>query len=170
MPVLCGSAFKNKGVQPLLDAVINYLPSPLDVPSVECAVPKSKKTIEVSPDDKAPFAALSFKISTDQHVGQLAYLRVYSGSVKSGEQVLNASTGKKERIGRLLQMHANKRQELDEVFAGDIVAVVGLKAVRTGETLCDPKRPVLLESIEFPEPVLTIAVEPKTQADSDRLL
>jgi elongation factor G len=170
VPVLCGSAFRNKGVQPLLDAVVDYLPSPLDVKPVVGHKPE-RDGAEVTrrADDKEPFAGLAFKIATDKHVGQLTYVRVYSGQMKSGEQVLNAATGKKERVGRLLQMHANKRQELDEAFAGDIVAMVGLKNVATGHTLCDPKHPVLLESIEFPEPVISIAVEAKTQADMEKL-
>ncbi len=170
VPVLCGSAFRNKGVQPLLDAVVDYLPSPLDVPAVEGTKPdKDGATAKRKADDNEPFAGLVFKIASDKHVGQLTYVRIYSGHLKSGDPVLNAATGKKERVGRLLQMHANKRQELDEAFAGDIVAMVGLKNVATGQTLCDPKHPILLESIEFPEPVIAIAVEAKTKADMDRL-
>ncbi len=170
VPVMCGSAFRHKGVQPLLDAVLDYLPSPLDVPPVEGEHP-DKKGVRMlrKADDGAPFAGLAFKIATDKHVGQLTYVRVYSGHVSSGDPVLNAATGKRERIGRLLQMHANKRQELDEAFAGDIVAMVGLKNVATGQTLCDPKSPILLESIDFPEPVISIAVEAKTKADMERL-
>jgi elongation factor G len=169
VPVLCGASFRNKGVQPLLDAVVDYLPSPLDVPPVEATDPRSGETVQRKPDDNAPFAALVFKLMTDKHVGHLTYMRVYSGRVKTGDAVLNASRGRKERVGRLLLMHANKRQEIPEAFAGDIVAVVGLKAASTGETLCDPKHPVLLESMDFPEPVLSIAIEPKTKADMDRL-
>jgi elongation factor G len=169
VPVLCGSAFRNKGVQPLLDAVVDYLPSPLDVKPVEGKHPDKGELITRKASDDEPLAALAFKIASDRHVGQLTYVRIYSGRMQTGEQVLNAATGKKERIGRLLQMHANKRQELEEAFAGDIVAVVGLKTVATGQTLCDPRHPILLESIEFPEPVISIAVEAKTKADMDKL-
>jgi elongation factor G len=169
VPVLCGSAFRNKGVQPLLDAVVDYLPSPLDVKPVEGKHPDKDELITRKASDDEPLAALAFKIASDKHVGQLTYVRIYSGRMQAGEQVLNAATGKKERIGRLLQMHANKRQELEEAFAGDIVAVVGLKTVATGQTLCHPKHPILLESIEFPAPVISIAVEAKTKADMDKL-
>jgi elongation factor G len=169
VPVLCGSAFKNKGVQTLLDAIVDYLPSPLDVPPIEGTKPGTHETVTRKADDNAPFAALAFKLMSDKHVGHLTYIRVYSGHAKTGDQVLNAARGRKERIGRLLQMHANKRQEIEEVFAGDIAAVVGLKAVATGETLCSVGHPVLLEPMEFPEPVLSIAIEPKTKADMDRL-
>jgi len=169
VPVLCGSAFKNKGVQPLLDAVVDYLPSPLDIPAVEGEKPKTGETITRRADDSEPFSALAFKIVSDKHSGHLTYLRVYSGHVKAGEQVFNVARGKKQRIGRFLQMHANKRQELDEVFAGDIVAVVGLKEIATGETLCAVNAPILLESLEFPEPVISIAIEPKTTAALDKL-
>jgi len=169
VPVLCGSAFKNKGVQPLLDAVIDYLPSPLDVDAVSGERPGKEGRIELKADDNEPFAALVFKLMSDKHVGHLAYLRVYSGTAKTGKVVLNATRGRKERFGRLLQMHANKRQDIDEIFAGDIVAAVGLKAVATGETLCDPQHEILLEPLDSPDPVLSIAIEPRTQADSDRL-
>jgi elongation factor G len=169
VPVLCGAAFKNKGVQPLLDAVVDFLPSPLDVPPVEGQHPHTGAAERRKADDNEPFAALAFKLATDKHVGHLTYIRVYSGHVKTGDQVLNASRGKKDRVGRLLQMHANKRQEIDEAYAGDIVAVVGLKAVVTGETLCSVQHPILLESLQFPEPVIAIAIEPKTNADMDRL-
>jgi elongation factor G len=169
VPVFCGSAFKNKGVQPLLNAIIDYLPSPLDVAAVEGTHPRDGSVVMREPDDSAPFSALAFKLATDKHVGHLAYVRVYSGSAKTGDQVLNANRGRKERIGRLLQMHANKRQDLDEIWAGDIAAVVGLKAVTTGETLCDSQDPVILESLDFPEPVLAIAIEPRTTADMERL-
>jgi elongation factor G len=169
VPVLCGSAFRNKGVQPLLDAVVDYLPSPLDVKPVEGRHPDKGQATTRKPSDDEPFAALAFKIATDRHVGQLSYVRIYSGRIKTGDQILNVGVGRKERVGRLLQMHANKRQELDEAFAGDIVAVVGLKTVATGHTLCDPKHPILLEAIEFPEPVISIAVEAKTKADMDKL-
>jgi elongation factor G len=170
VPVLCGSAFRNKGVQPLLDAVVSYLPSPLDIPPVEGHKPdKDGATVRRKADDKEPFAGLAFKIATDKHVGQLTYVRVYSGKVESGDQVLNVATGKKERVGRLLQMHANKRQEIEAAYAGDIVALVGMKHVATGHTLCDAKAPVVLEAIDFAEPVIKIAVEAKTQADMERL-
>jgi elongation factor G len=169
VPVFCGSAFKNKGVQPLLDGVVSYLPSPLDVPPVEGVRVKDEKVVARKADDAEPFAALIFKIQSDKHAGSLSYLRVYSGKAKAGESLVNASTGKKERVGRFLQMHANKRQEIDEVFAGDIVAAVGLKNVATGHTLCSAKSPIVLESLEFPEPVISIAIEPKTTADMDKL-
>jgi len=170
VPVLAGAAFKNKGVQPLLDAIVDYLPSPLDVPPVEGVVPgKEGKTVRRRASDDEPFSALAFKLMTDKHVGHLTYLRVYSGNVQAGQQVLNANRGRKERIGRILRMHANKRQDVEELSTGDIAAVVGLKAVATGETLCDPRHPVLLETLQFPEPVLSIAIEPKTKADMDRL-
>ena len=169
VPVFCGSAFKNKGVQTLLDAVVDYLPSPLDVPPIQGQIPDKDKTIELQPDDAEPFTALAFKIMNDKHVGQLTYVRVYSGSAKSGKAVLNASRGKKGRLGRILQMHANKRQDLEEIYAGDIVAIVGLKEVATGDTLCEPQHPVIFEPLEPPEPVLSIAIEPRTQADTDKL-
>ncbi len=169
VPVLCGTAFRNKGVQPLLDSIVEFLPSPLDIPPVEGVRPKDGETVPRKADDNEPFSALAFKIMTDKHVGHLTYVRVYSGHAKAGEQVLNTATGRKERLGRLLQMHANKRQEIDEVFAGDIVAVVGLKQIHTGETLAAINAPVLLESLEFPDPVISIAIEPKTTADMDKL-
>jgi elongation factor G len=169
VPVLCGSAFRNKGVQPLLDAVLDYLPSPLDVPPIEGVKPGREETVRRKADDSQPFAALAFKLATDKHVGHLTYIRVYSGNAKTGDQVLNPTTGRRERIGRLLQMHANKRQDISEVYAGDIAAAVGLKGVATGHTLCKPQHPVLLEPMDFPEPVISIAIEPKTKADMDRL-
>ncbi|HUO05086.1 MAG TPA: elongation factor G [Candidatus Binataceae bacterium] len=169
VPVLCGSAFKNKGVQPLLDAIVDYLPSPLDVPAIEGTDPKSGDPRSRKADDHEPFSALVFKLMSDKHVGHLTYLRVYSGHLETGQQVLNVRRDRKERVGRLLQMHANKRQEIEEAFAGDIVAVVGFKSVSTGDTLCDPRHPIALEAMEFPAPVLSIAIEPKTQADMDRL-
>lgn len=182
VPVFCGSAFKNKGVQPLLDGVVDYLPSPLDVPSVEGEAVSTKKkgpkntrdgepaqVVARKASDDEPFSALVFKIQSDKHAGSLAYLRVYSGTAKSGEGLLDASTGKKERVGKFLQMHANKRQEVDEIYAGDIVAAVGLKGVATGHTLCSAKSPLILESLDFPEPVISIAIEPKTTADMDKL-
>ncbi|MCK4377805.1 MAG: elongation factor G, partial [Deltaproteobacteria bacterium] len=168
-PVLCGSAFKNKGVQPLLDAIIDYLPSPLDVEAMTGMDPVSGREVKRPADDSAPFAALVFKIFTDPFVGQLAFLRVYSGVLSSGMSVLNSSRSRKERIGRLLKMHANKREEVKEVYSGDIVAAIGLKRSSTGDTLCDEKRPVILEAMEFPEPVISIAIEPKSKADQDKL-
>ena len=169
VPVFCGSAFKNKGVQPLLDGVNRFLPSPLDVPPVEGVRPKDGETVRRQADDAEPFSALAFKLMTDKHAGHLTYLRVYSGVAKVGGTVLNAAKGKKQRIGRLLRMHANKRQELDEVHAGDIVAVVGLKEVATGDTLSATNAPIVLERLEFPDPVISIAIEPKTAADMDKL-
>ena len=168
VPVLAGSAFKNKGVQPLLDAVVDYLPSPLDKPSIEGVDPDGKEMVRKS-DDAEPFSALAFKIMNDPFVGSLTFFRVYSGRMESGSYVLNTSTGKKERVGRLLKMHANKREEIQEVLAGDIAAAVGLKATRTGDTLSDPDKPVILESIDFPDPVIDIAIEPKTKADQEKL-
>jgi elongation factor G len=168
-PVICGSAFKNKGVQPLLDAVVDYLPSPLDVPPTVANDPATGELVTREPRDDAPFAALVFKIMTDPFVGQLAFFRVYSGNLKSGDTVLNSSRGMKERIGRLLKMHANKREEIKEVYAGDIAAAVGLRNVTTGDTICDPGKPVVLESINFPAPVISLAVEPKTKADQEKL-
>ena len=168
-PVLCGAAFKNKGIQHLLDAVVDYLPSPLDVPPIIGTVPGTGTEQERLPDDKAPFSALVFKIMTDPFVGQLAFIRVYSGHLETGTSVLNAGRGKRERIGRLLQMHANEREEIKEVYAGDIAACVGLRNVTTGETICDEKAPVLLEPMDFPEPVISVAIEPKTKADQEKL-
>jgi elongation factor G len=173
VPVICGSAFKNKGIQPLLDAVVDFLPSPLDIPPVEGLNPRSKDadgaTIQRSASDEQPFAALAFKIMTDPFVGQLTFFRVYSGVLQSGSSVVNATKGKTERIGRLLKMHANKREEIKEVYAGDIAAAVGLKSVTTGDTLCDEKQPIVLESMVFPEPVISLAIEPKTKADQEKL-
>jgi elongation factor G len=172
VPVICGSAFKNKGVQPLLDAVVDYLPSPVDIPAVEgtdLAAKEEGKVVQRKADDKEPFAALAFKIMTDPFVGQLTFFRVYSGTLSTGTSVFNATKGKSERIGRLLQMHANKREEIKEVNAGDIAAAVGLRSVTTGDTLSDEKKPVLLESMEFPEPVISLAIEPKTKADQEKL-
>ncbi len=170
-PVLAGSAFKNKGVQPLLDAVIDYLPSPVDVPPIQGLDPDKKEETKVErrADDDEPFSALVFKIMTDPFVGQLAFFRVYSGQVESGDRVLNSTTGKKERIGRLLKMHANKREEINRVRAGDIAAAVGPKTVSTGHTICDPSHPVLLETMEFMKPVIAMAIEPKTRADQEKL-
>jgi elongation factor G len=168
-PVICGSAFKNKGVQPMLDAVVDYLPSPLDIPVTQANDPATGNLVPREAKDDAPFAALVFKIMTDPFVGQLAFLRVYSGTLKSGDTVLNSTKGMKERIGRLLKMHANKREEIKDVYAGDIAAAVGLKNVTTGDTICDPQKAVVLESINFPAPVIALAVEPKTKADQEKL-
>ena len=168
-PVLCGSAFKNKGVQPLLDAVVDFLPSPLDVPEVEGVEPSSGKKMSCPPDDEEPFSALAFKIMADPFAGQLTYFRVYSGRLETGSYVYNVTQGKRERIGRLLKMHANKREDIDVVYAGDIAAAVGMKGARTGDTLSHEKRPVLLEVIKFPEPVISMAVEPKTKQDLEKL-
>ncbi|MEW6337521.1 MAG: elongation factor G [Acidobacteriota bacterium] len=167
-PVVCGSAFKNKGVQQLLDAVVDLLPSPIDIPPIEGHTPPGDLERRQA-EDSAPFAALAFKIMTDPYVGQLTYLRIYSGRLSSGDQVLNASRGNTERIGRLLKMHANKREEIKEVYAGDICAVVGLRNVATGDTICTPKAPIILEAMQFPEPVIDVAIEPKTKADQDKL-
>ncbi|HET9297293.1 MAG TPA: elongation factor G [Candidatus Binatia bacterium] len=169
IPVLCGSAFRNKGVQPLLDAVIEYLPSPLDIPPVKGIDPDSQEPDERPAKDDAPFSALAFKIMTDPFVGTLSFFRVYSGSLTAGSSVYNSTKGKRERIGRLLKMHANKREEIKEVYAGDIAAGVGLRTATTGDTLCDENDPIILESIEFPEPVISIAIEPKSKADQERL-
>jgi elongation factor G len=171
VPVVCGTAFKNKGVQPMLDAVVDYLPSPLDIPPVSGTDPESKeeKLLERKADDKEPFAALAFKIMTDPFVGQLTFFRVYSGTLTSGSSVSNSTKGKTERIGRLLKMHANKREEIKEVNAGDIAAAVGLKSTTTGDTLCDEKKPIILERMVFPEPVISLAIEPKTKADQEKL-
>jgi elongation factor G len=170
VPVLCGSAFKNKGVQLVLDAVVQYLPSPLDVPPVEGHLPfKEDEHVERAADDAEPFSALAFKIMSDPYVGRLTYLRVYSGVLHSGSHVLNSTKDRKERIGRILQMHANHREDMEAAYTGDIVAVVGLKHATTGDTICDPDRPVVLESISFPTPVISVAVEPKTKADQDKL-
>ncbi len=170
VPVLCGSALKNKGVQFLLDAVVEYLPSPLDIPPAEGFDPKDEeKKFEVKPSDDEKLAALAFKIATDPFVGKLCFIRVYSGIMKSGSYLLNSSTGRRERIGRLVRMHANHREEVQEVYAGEIAAAIGLKETTTGNTLCDESRPVILESITFPEPVISIAVEPKTKADQEKM-
>jgi elongation factor G len=169
VPVLCGSAFRNKGVQPLLDAVVDFLPSPIDLPPVKGLDIKRIEELERAPDDRAPFSALAFKIMSDPHVGKLTYFRVYSGVLRKGQAVLNSTRDRKERVGRILQMHANHREDKDAVFTGDIVAAVGLKFTSTGDTLCDPDTPVVLEALEFPEPVIHVAIEPKTKADQDKL-
>ncbi len=169
-PVFCGSAFKNKGVQALLDGVIDYLPSPIDVPAIQGHLPHHDETFESrEASDDAPFAALAFKIATDPYVGKLTFFRVYSGSLPSGSYVYNASKDRRERVGRILQMHANKREEREEVFAGDIAAAIGLKQVKTGDTLCIETHPIILEAMSFPEPVIAVAIEPKTRADQDKL-
>jgi elongation factor G len=172
VPVVCGTAFKNKGVQPMLDAVVDYLPSPLDIPSVKGIDPNAAEDaepVERKADDKDAFSALAFKIMTDPFVGQLTFFRVYSGTLTSGSSVINSTKGKTERIGRLLKMHANKREEIKEVNAGDIAAAVGLKSTTTGDTLCDEKQPIILERMVFPEPVISLAIEPKTKADQEKL-
>ena len=168
VPVLTGSALKNKGIQPMLDAVVDYLPRPLDVPPMVALDPQGHDVVRTV-DDKEPFAALAFKIAADPFVGKLAFFRVYSGTLKAGSYVLNPTKGKRERIGRILQMHANHREEIEEVYAGDIAAAVGLKDTFTGDTLCDPDKPVILESMTFPEPVIEVKIEPKTKADQDKL-
>jgi elongation factor G len=168
-PVLCGSAFKNKGVQTLLDAVIDYMPSPLDVPPIKGVDPETNEEISRPADDSGPFSSLAFKVMTDPFVGQLTFFRTYSGVAESGAHVLNATKGKKERFGRILKMHANKREEIKEVYSGDIAAAVGLKYTTTGDTLCDPKQPCVLETMEFPEPVIHIAIEPKTKSDQEKM-
>ena len=167
--MLNGSAFKNKGVQPLLDAIVMYLPAPVDLPPITGTNTKGDETIERKADDNEPFAALAFKIMTDPHVGKLIYFRVYSGSLDKGRPCSTPRTGNKERIGRLLEMHANDREDLDAVYAGDIVAGIGLKNTKTGDTLCDPGNPIVLEELTFPEPVIHVAVEPKTKADQDKM-
>jgi elongation factor G len=170
VPILCGTAFKNKGVQPLLDAVVDYLPSPVDIPAVTgTSIKNEEEALQRQAADDQPFAALAFKIMSDPYVGKLTYFRVYSGKLSAGAQVLNATKDKKERVGRILQMHANHREDKDGVFAGDIVAAVGLKNTTTGDTLCDPANPIVLERMEFPEPVISVAIEPKTKVDQDKL-
>jgi elongation factor G len=171
VPVICGSAFKNKGVQPLLDAVVDYLPSPIDIPAIVGLDPDEREETQVERPaaDDAPFSALAFKIMTDPFVGQLTFFRVYSGVMTSGSSVYNATKQKNERIGRILKMHANKREEIKEVYAGDIAAAVGLRSVSTGDTICDEKHPVVLEAMDFPEPVISLAIEPKTKADQEKL-
>jgi len=169
VPMLCGTAFKNKGVQPLLDAVIDYLPAPTEVTWIKGIDPKTGEEISINPGDDEPFSGLAFKIMTDPFVGKLTFTRFYSGMIKAGSYVLNSTKNKKERVGRLLRMHANKREEVDEFYSGEIGAIVGLKHTLTGDTLCDEKRPVILERMEFPEPVISVAVEPKTKADQEKM-
>ncbi|WP_105616928.1 elongation factor G [Vallitalea okinawensis] len=169
IPVMCGSAYKNKGVQKLLDNVIEYLPAPTDVPAIKGTLPDSDEEVERPSSDEEPFSALAFKIMADPFVGKLAFFRVYSGTLNSGSYVLNSVKNKKERVGRILQMHANKREEIDKVYSGDIAAAVGLKLTTTGDTLCDEKNPVILESMVFPEPVISVAIEPKTKAGQEKM-
>ncbi len=169
VPVLTGSAFKNKGVQPLLDAVTMYLPAPVDIPAIAGSSTNGKEELERKPSDEEPFSALAFKIMTDPHVGKLTYFRVYSGKFERGGQVLNTTTGNRERIGRILQMHANNREDRDDIGTGDIVAGIGLKNTRTGDTLCDSSKPIVLEQLDFPDPVVHVAVEPKSKGDQDKL-
>jgi len=168
-PVICGTAFKNKGVQPLLDAVVDFLPSPSDIPPVQGTNPDTNEMVTRKADDNEPFSALAFKIMTDPYVGQLTFIRIYSGQLKTGDSVYSTAKRRTERIGRLLQMHANKREEISEIYAGDICACVGLKNITTGDTICDEKHPIFLESIEFPAPVIAVAVEPKTKGDQEKM-
>ena len=169
VPVFCGSSLRNKGVQPLLDAIVDYLPSPLEVEAIEGINPRTEEVEERPADEKAPLAALVFKIQTDPYVGRLAYFRVYSGVLRSGKAIQNANKAKRERIGRLLRMYAKRREDLQEVYAGDIGATLGLRDTFTGETLCEATRPIVLETITFPEPVISVAIEPRTDADQDRM-
>ena len=169
VPVTCGTSYKNKGIQKLLDAIVDYMPSPLDVPAIEGTDPKTGETKTREADDNAPFSALAFKIMSDPYVGKLSFFRVYSGSIETGKSVMNSTKGKHERLGRILQMHANHREDIDQVYTGDIVAAVGLKNTTTGDTLCDDKDQIILESMEFPEPVIRVAIEPKTKAGQEKM-
>ena len=169
VPVTCGTSYKNKGIQKLLDAIVDYMPSPLDVPAIEGTDPKTGETKTREADDDAPFSALAFKIMSDPYVGKLSFFRVYSGSIETGKSVMNSTKGKHERLGRILQMHANHREDIDQVYTGDIVAAVGLKNTTTGDTLCDDKDQIILESMEFPEPVIRVAIEPKTKAGQEKM-
>ena len=169
VPVTCGSAYRNRGVQMMLDAVVDYMPSPVDIPAIKGVIPGTEDEEERPADDKGPFAALAFKIMADPYVGKLAFFRVYSGTLESGSYVYNSVKDKKERVGRILQMHANKREDIDFVYSGDIAAAVGLKVTTTGDTLCDEKSPIILESMEFPDPVIEIAIEPKTKAGQEKM-
>ena len=169
VPVTCGTSYKNKGVQKLLDAIVDFMPSPLDIPAVKGTNPSNDKEIERHPSDDDPFAALAFKIMTDPYVGRLSFMRVYSGTLSTGSSVLNSTKGHRERIGRILLMHANHREDLDQVYTGDIAAAVGLKNTTTGDTLCEDKHPIILESMEFPEPVIRVAIEPKTRAGQEKM-
>ena len=168
-PVLCGSAYKNKGVQPLLDAIVDYMPAPIDVPDIKGVDPQTDEPTTRKSSDEEPFAALAFKIATDPYVGKLAFTRIYSGTVESGSYVYNSTKGKRERIGRILMMHANKREEIEKAYAGDIVAIIGLKDTTTGDTLCDMDSEVILENMEFPDPVISVAIEPKTKASQEKM-
>jgi len=169
VPVVCGTSYKNKGVQKMLDAVVDYMPSPVDIPAIKGVNPKTEEEDERPSDDNAPFSALAFKIMTDPYVGRLSFFRVYSGTITTGSSVLNATKNQRERIGRILQMHANHREDIEEVYAGDIAAAVGLKNTATGDTLCDDKAPIILESMEFPDPVIRVAIEPKTKAGQEKM-
>ncbi|MCM1149977.1 MAG: elongation factor G [Butyricicoccus sp.] len=169
VPVTCGTSYKNKGVQKLLDAIVEYMPSPLDIPAIKGTHPKTDEELERHPDDDGPFSALAFKIMTDPYVGRLSFFRVYSGSLETGKTVLNSTKGQRERLGRILLMHANHREDLEKVYTGDIAAAVGLKNTTTGDTLCDEKHPIVLESMEFPEPVIRVAIEPKTKAGQEKM-
>lgn len=170
-PCLCGSAYKNKGVQPLLDSIIEFMPSPLDVPSIKGIDPKDESVeMERKPDDNAPTSALAFKVVTDPYVGKLIYTRLYSGTIESGSYIYNATKGKRERVGRIMQMHSNKQEEIEKAYAGDIVALLGLKDTTTGDTLCDQDNQIILEKMEFPDPVISVAIEPKTRASQDKMI
>ena len=169
VPVVCGTSYRNKGVQKLLDAIVDYMPSPLDVPAIKGINPDTEQEEERHSSDEEPFAALAFKIMTDPFVGKLCFMRVYSGSIQTGSTVYNSNKDDKERLGRILQMHANNRQDIDCVYSGDIAAAVGLKNTTTGDTLCDEKNPIILESMEFPEPVIRVAIEPKTKAGQEKM-
>ena len=169
VPVTCGTSYRNKGVQKLLDAIVDYMPSPLDIPAIKGVEPDSGEEDERPADDEAPFSALAFKIAADPYVGRLSFIRVYSGKLNTGTQVLNSTKKQRERIGRILQMHANHREDIETVYSGDIAAVVGLKNSTTGDTLCDEKHPIILESMEFPEPVIRVAIEPKTKAGQEKM-
>ncbi len=169
VPVTCGTSYKNKGVQKLLDAIVDYMPSPLDVPAIEGVNPKTDEEEKREADDNAPFSALAFKIMSDPYVGRLSFFRVYSGSVETGKTVMNSTKGQRERLGRILRMHANHREDIEQVYSGDIAAAVGLKNTTTGDTLCDEKNPIILESMEFPDPVIRVAIEPKTKAGQEKM-
>ncbi|MGH9389405.1 MAG: EF-Tu/IF-2/RF-3 family GTPase, partial [Vicinamibacteria bacterium] len=168
-PILCGAALRNKGIHPLLDAILDYLPSPVEVPAVSGTNPKNGETIIREPREDEPFAALAFKVVADPYVGRLVYFRVYSGVAKQGAMLYNAARGQRERLGRILRMHANRREDIDEIGAGQIAATVGLKHTFTGDTLCDESKPIVLEAIKFPEPVISVSIEPKTKDDQDRM-
>ena len=169
IPVVCGTSYRNKGVQKLLDAIVDYLPSPLDIPPIEGTNPNTGETETRLADDAAPFSALAFKIMTDPYVGRLSFIRVYSGTANAGTTILNSTKGQRERLGRILQMHANHREDMDSIYSGEIAAVVGLKNTTTGDTLCEEKNPIILESMEFPEPVIRVAIEPKTKAGQEKM-